>query len=175
MTTIEIKKKLYALALRKHGNILEQAVALEATETDDPIQHLRDIYRNNGLKYDLGDEFFEAYQSEILMTIDQSELKVKWLMNSGNYMLELSFLAYQLTLEKMMVRFGLILTEETFFADYDILELHVDMEKKNVRYGISDIVIPIGVTPSKYVKVCDEKGKNLAEAEVYFIEEETSE
>lgn len=175
MTHIEIKKQLYEMALLTTGNILEHEIALAATETDDPIQHLREMYRNNGLKYDLGDEFFEAYLAEILSIIGESDLKVRWLMNSGNYMIELSFLAYQLTLEKMMVQFGLLSTKQTFFARYDILDLHVDMEKKNVRYGISDIVIQGDREPSKYVKVRDEQGKILTSAEVYFIEEETSE
>jgi len=45
-------------------------------------------------------------------------------------------------------------------------------QKKQVRYGISDIVVEPNQTPSKYVQVFDENGKLLGEAEVYFIDDE---
>ncbi|MCR9171525.1 MAG: hypothetical protein NXI10_03470 [bacterium] len=175
MEGIDIKKKLYELALVQDNkvNSIEKEIAIAATETEDPIQYLRDMYRNNGLKYDLQSEFFEMYRGEILSIIEHSSLKVRWLMNSGNYMMELSFLAYQLTLEKLMLHFGLLSTKQTFFAEFKIIDVHTDAHSEQVvRYGISDIELSANVTPAKYVEVRDQQGKILTEAEVYFIEED---
>lgn len=175
MEDIDIKKRLYELALIENSkvNSIEKEIAIAATETEDPIQYLRDMYRNNGLKYDLQSEFFEMYRGEIISIIEHSSLKVRWLMNSGNYMIELSFLAYQLTLEKLMLHFGLLSTKQTFFAEFKIIDVHTDAHNDHiVRYGIADIELPADVTPARYVEVKDQRGKILTEAEVYFIEED---
>ncbi|GAB5417028.1 MAG: hypothetical protein Crog4KO_18940 [Crocinitomicaceae bacterium] len=176
MDEITIKKRLYEIALSENGNLLENEIAVESIETEDPIKYLEDMYRNNGLKYDLPDVFFETFTDEILEAIEEARIKVKWMMHSKNYAIELSFLAYQLTLEKMMVHFGLISTEDTFFADYDILDVHGETsDGKTIRYGISDIEISTNQTPSRYVQVRNERGQLLTEAEVYFIEEKSDE
>ena len=45
-------------------------------------------------------------------------------------------------------------------------------QKKQVRYGISDIILEPHQIPSKYVQVFDESGNLLGESEVFYIEEE---
>ncbi len=48
-------------------------------------------------------------------------------------------------------------------------------QKKQVRYGISDIIVKDHQVPSKYVQVFDEHGKLLGEVEVYIIGYESCE
>lgn len=41
---------------------------------------------------------------------------------------------------------------------------------KNIRYGLSDIVIPKDVSVSKYQNIVDKQGNIVASVECYFIE-----
>jgi hypothetical protein len=48
-------------------------------------------------------------------------------------------------------------------------------KQKEVRYGVSDLVVDQHEQPSKYAKVFDIHGKLLGEVEVYIIGYETEE
>ncbi len=176
MDEIEIKKKIYEMSIVDTYSHLDREVANQAVDAVDPLQYLRDMYRNNAFKYEVNAEFLECYIVDIVSIIEDSELKISLSMDAQNYIVELGFIALQLTIEKMMIDFGMINREDSFFANYDILDVHERKENNNtVRYGISDIEILSNQTPSKYVQVRNEQGQLLTEAEVYFIEEESDE
>ncbi len=49
------------------------------------------------------------------------------------------------------------------------------VEKKCVRFGVSDIIVGPNEVPSKYAQIFDVNGKLLGEVEVYIIGYETCE
>ena len=174
MEEIKIKKQLYELALNGTGRFLDQAIAIAAIETTDPIKYLKNQYNNPKTRDKLPMEFFEENVLDITDLMLNSNLQEVWPITTGNYRRELSYLAYQLCLEQLMIRFGIMTTDRAVYAYHEILTIHANQtETEIVRYGISDIEVPSNQTPSKYVQVFNDDGMLLTEAEVYFIENET--
>lgn len=108
----EIENLLRAIVSVDTKESMKKAIAVEAIETDDPVQHLLEMYGDNGLRYSLNEECFLLYVEDIVKIIDNYEGEFPIEINRSNYTIELAFFAYQITLQDLLLRFGLI--EEEF-------------------------------------------------------------
>lgn len=110
-----IENLLRTIALLNTKETITKAIVVEALETDDPVQHLRGMYGDNGLRYSLDEEYFILYVEEIVKSIQNYSGDFPIEINASNYAIELAFFAYQLTLQDMLLHFGLIEEKDKIF------------------------------------------------------------
>ena len=115
MDKIKINQKLHELALREPDSSIEKAISIEATETIDPAGHLKEMYGNKGLLYDMDELFFIEHIEEIVAVIQDHGHSVELEITIQDYASKLSFIAYQLTLQNMMVSFGMLTEEQLIY------------------------------------------------------------
>ena len=115
MNTIEINKRLHRIALGDHDDTIRYEIATQAIENENPARYLEEMYKNNGLRYDLDDPFFFIYVEDIVQTIENHKRPIEIKLSLDNYPIELSFLAYQITLQNMMISFGMIKEEDAAY------------------------------------------------------------
>lgn len=115
MDKVKINKKLHAIVLLNKGTSLEVDLAIQATETEDPAGHLLGMYRDKGAMYDIDDAVFIFHAEAIVKTIRNHDKEIHLILSVENYTQELSYYAYQITLQNMLIEFGMITKEEAIF------------------------------------------------------------
>jgi hypothetical protein len=115
LSDIEINKKLHEMALKEPEGTLKNEIALQAIETLNPSFYLSDIYRDKGLKYDIDETFLINYISDIVSIISHSEKRHDVSLSLENFGIELSYLAFQLEVQKLLLEFGKITEEDIVF------------------------------------------------------------
>ncbi len=116
MDKVKINKKLYEIVLLEEGYSLRKEIAIGATETEDPAGHLTEMYRNQNMRYSFdADESFIVHAEDIVRTIQNHDKEIHLELTVSNYTTELSYLAYQITLQNMLIEFGMITREQAFF------------------------------------------------------------
>lgn len=115
MSDIEINKELHRIALNDEDLSLQHEIATWCIEDVNPAKHLRDIYRDKGIKYDFNSEFYYLYVSEIHNTISDFGKNTEIELTFDTCALELSYIACQLTIQELLLSFGSITDEDKVF------------------------------------------------------------
>ncbi|MCR9171540.1 MAG: hypothetical protein NXI10_03545 [bacterium] len=118
MNNTEIKKQLFELQKDNPESILWdicEKVLVDEHSFDTMAEFLLSLYRDNGLRYDLANEFFDAHVDEIESCIqDNLELAKKYI-DIETFRIDASFLAYQIVLQELLLDLGLLKKEDAHF------------------------------------------------------------
>lgn len=116
MNTKELKNTLYEIEQENLDTLLAEVIrqALEL-EGEEIKQSLLDSYKDLGLKYDLDKHFFIAFVDGITSIIEENVELAKEHIRIDEYILDASWLAYQITLQNLLLKLELLSEDETVF------------------------------------------------------------
>lgn len=115
MNIIDINKRLHRIAFGDHDDTIRYEIAQQAIERINPALYLKEMYQNELIKYDLDEPFFFIYVQDIVQTIENHNRPIKINLSLDDYTIELSFLAYQITLQNMMISYGMIKEDDAAY------------------------------------------------------------
>ena len=118
MTNTEIKNQLINIQKEAEEDSITYDICKDAleeqTDFENPVEYLLERYGDTSLIYDLNEDFFNAYPSDILSALMTHPKRLQSL-NKNNIVNEASYLAYQIYLQDILADLGLFVEDNTLF------------------------------------------------------------